>query len=364
MIERRTLWHRRSLMVMVASPMGFWPFSGLSLSFLPVVLWTMGTLGVIVTSSGWGRRSPLMMIAWVYLASMVPAMVLLGSSPVRVFTEAHLGLGVLGAMAIAQGPMGMRQLARWMVTIGGAMVGIALLVGAFGFSPSARLWAPTPNPGMLATYLVGAVPVALLLMRTEWRWSFYLIAFAGAILLTGTRAAVIGVVAMAPLLLGLSPWALSRRAQIALAVAVVGVVLLALGWRSPDLTLLTGDLERLGWWRDALAMSTERVFGWGLWGFADAGLVDAGGLAVDAPHNVYLQEILARGVLAPLTFLLLGATARVLWRVGTPLSRALLASMVGLGVMGIWWIPSLYMGLWLILAMGYAMRMDAREVSE
>jgi O-antigen ligase len=352
-----------ALLVLFCSPLAWIPREGQAHAFFPLLVYMLGAMAFLVTAVRLHItiKTPLQRLGWLYVAITVFLTLGEAVSAERILAPGHLILGVLVALWYGASGIPIERVLRWMVLVGGVMVGIALLVQAMGLSTYDRLWAPAPNPGFLAAYMVGALPVALRMSRTRWRWVFYALAFAGVILLTGTRAGVGGALAGGLVLL-LHPEGLVhfQRRSLLTGTLVVGLIALSLfAWRSPSLDLLAGDQARFAWWGEALEMFTERPFtGWGMWGFSEAGLVDPNGAPVDAPHNVYLQELMARGLLSVFSFSLLGLTLWRLWRTRTPEGAALSAALVGLGVYGLWWLPSLHMGLWLLIGMGYAMSQE------
>jgi hypothetical protein len=375
------LWARYGLWFLLLAPFAFFPGNAAMLALWPSVLVRLGVVFIAVQALVVWRpwKGALLGLTLLYLLSS--GLVLLTApdteralwgAPGRYTGVVDTGLWVIGALALSSMLDAWSKHTLYMVRVGLLMVPFGMLITFLGFSDSLRIWAPAPNPGFLAAYFLGAFPVALMIAwgrlmpgKERLGWLAVVLLLAGMVL-TQTRMGLVGAgIASALMLFHPSGIRLSLRGV--LMGALVLCVLLAgvWTWRAPSV-FLAGDRERLEWWGVAGEMLTQApsLSGYGPGGFLEAGLVSQNGLNVDAPHNIYLQEVVERGMLAIPTFSLLTYTFLVLWRRRDALAGAYACGLAGFAVYGIMWLPSLQMGLWLMLYLAYALRVERAEREE
>jgi O-Antigen ligase len=227
-----------------------------------------------------------------------------------------------------------------------ATTAVAVLTGALTVSEGTRVSAELADPNHFAGILV---LVCLLLValgisvRTTWATiptALASIALSIALLATLSRSGWLGLLVGVVLLFVLLP---ARRWQLAAVAGVVALVVLSAGLTGPISARLsphaTGPWEMLAsrWrvWTAAVAMTSDHpLFGVGLDNFrVYYPLYSVRPLAVDHAHNLFLNIIAERGILALLTFInLLFAyfltIGKVLRRVDSGLLRALGAGLI------------------------------------
>ena len=283
------------------------------------------------------------------LASVNPALSLGGSNwrYWGLLTQlAALGFAYLVAACCAGRPRRLHVLLRSIAASGliVALYGIAQYFGwdpfldARGYHVGEGIWAIVRPPSTLghadysANWLLFVVfagaALAVSEQRTPWRWLAWTAAAAGsvAIVLSGTRAAIAGLLAGALFLILMSWW--DRRFRlpyVALGLAIAAVA--ALFYLSPAGEKLRARVHwaleepaggaRILLWRDSLRMAAARwPAGYGpetfIATFARHQSEDLARAYPDfyheSPHNIYLDVLVAQGVAGPVLLLALAAS--------------------------------------------------------
>ncbi|MGA3075019.1 MAG: O-antigen ligase family protein [Bryobacteraceae bacterium] len=311
------------------------------------------------------------------LASVNPALSLGGSNWRYwglVTQLAALGFAYLVAACCAGQPGRLRTVLRGVAASGliVAVYGIAQYFGwdplldARGYHVGEGFWAIVRPPSTLghadysANWLLFVVFAAGALAVSEehqhWRWLSWIAVAAGAvaIVLSGTRAAMIGMLAGAVLLtLWRGPYASRRLTATALAMVAATAVF----YVSPAGEKLRARVHwarqepaggaRLLLWRDSLRMAVARwPAGYGpetfIASFALHQSADLGRAYPDfyheSPHNIYLDTLVAQGVAGPALLLALAASgfaAAIISRRSVPRNPAAGALAAGLAAMTI-----------------------------
>src|ERR1017187_7933583 len=283
------------------------------------------------------------------LASVNPALSLGGSNWRYwglVTQLAALGLAYLVSACCAGRPGRLRVVLRSIAASGlvVALYGIAQYFGwdplldARGYHVGEGIWTIVRPPSTLghadysANWLLFVVfagaALAVSEQRTPWRWLAWTAAAAGsvAIVLSGTRAALIGLLAGALFLILMSWWGRRfRLPYVALGLAIAAVA--ALFYLSPAGAKLRARVHwareepaggaRVLLWRDSLRMAAARwPAGYGpetfISSFALHQSADLGRAYPDfyheSPHNIFLDVLVAQGVAGPVLLLALGAS--------------------------------------------------------
>ncbi len=283
------------------------------------------------------------------LASVNPALSLGGSNwrYWGLLTQlAALGFAYLVAACCAGRPRRLRVLLRSIAASGliVALYGIAQYFGwdpfldARGYHVGEGIWTIVRPPSTLghadysANWLLFVVfagaALAVSEQRTPWRWLAWTAAAAGsvAIVLSGTRAAIAGLLAGALFLILMSWWGRRfRLPYVALGLAIAAVA--ALFYLSPAGEKLRARVHwaleepaggaRLLLWRDSLRMAAARwPAGYGpetfIATFARHQSEDLARAYPDfyheSPHNIYLDVLVAQGVAGPVLLLALAAS--------------------------------------------------------
>ena len=260
-----------------------------------------------------------------------PGLSLMGTNW-REFGLVPQAAALLFAWSIAGCPGNARVVLRG-VAISGAAAGVYGIAQYFGWDPflpaaayhiGEGIWTIVRPPGTLgyvsyfATWLVVSAFLSLALETMEtaaaWRWTARIAAAicAVAMLLTGTRAAMLGLAAGAVVWLYLRGFRLTRRmAAGAAAVALVGAAFYFSppGWNLRSRTRWFTE-DRLGGgrpelWRDTLQMARRRLAaGYGPETFtAEFARFESPGLAAaypdfeyESPHNMFLDALTAQGI--------------------------------------------------------------------
>jgi len=285
------------------------------------------------------------------LASVNPALSLGGSTwrywglPTQL---AALGFAYLVCACCAGRPDRLRVVLRGIAASGliVALYGMAQYFGwdplldAGGYHVGQGIWAIVRPPSTLghadysANWLLFVVfagaALAVSEQQTPWRWLAWGAAAAGsvAIVLSGTRAAMLGMLAGAALLLvWLIVWHGLRITRAVAAVALAMVAAAAVFYVSPAGEKLRARVHwalreppggaRLLLWRDSLRMARARwLAGYGpetfIASFALHQSADLGRAYPDfyheSPHNIFLDTLVAQGVAGPVLLLALGAS--------------------------------------------------------
>ena len=281
------------------------------------------------------------------LASVNPALSLGGSNWRYwglVTQLAALGLAYLVSACCAGRPGRLRVVLRSIAASGlvVALYGIAQYFGwdplldARGYHVGEGIWTIVRPPSTLghadysANWLLFVVfagaALAVSEQRTRWRWLAWSAAAAGsvAIVLSGTRAAMIGLAAGAVFLILWRGLRVSRRVA---AVALAIVAAAAVFYVSPAGAKLRARVHwareepaggaRVLLWRDSLRMAAARwPAGYGpetfISSFALHQSADLGRAYPDfyheSPHNIFLDVLVAQGVAGPVLLLALGAS--------------------------------------------------------
>ena len=283
------------------------------------------------------------------LASVNPALSLGGSNwrYWGLLTQlAALGFAYLVAACCAGRPRRLHVLLRSIAASGliVALYGIAQYFGwdplldARGYHVGDGIWTIVRPPSTLghadysANWLLFVVfagaALAVSEQRTPWRWLAWSAAAAGsvAIVLSGTRAAIAGLLAGALFLILMSWWGRRfRLPYVALGLAIAAVA--ALFYLSPAGEKLRARVHwaleepaggaRLLLWRDSLRMAAARwPAGYGpetfIATFARYQSKDLARAYPDfyheSPHNIYLDVLVAQGVAGPVLLLALAAS--------------------------------------------------------
>lgn len=315
---------------------------------------------VLVAAAGWLRRPARLrlrgetaLLALVTFAAVATAAALAGPVPGRGLLGTLNRMG--GAIAwvfyllfflllrVGLDDEGWRQLLRATAVVSGAVALYALVQaygGALGIAVPgwgrARIWSTVGNPGPLAAYLTLSAAVAGHLWRTaagrraRVLWICVLLLDLWVVLLTGTRAALLGLLFGAALLTGLVP-ALrgERRGWLRLgglagaAAVVTAVAILVLGGGLPAgerlLELGPSALEnRLPMWEAAWRGFLERpLLGFGPESFdllydryfEPAWYLASGSSHHDRAHEVLLGALAETGVPGALAYIVFWAAA-------------------------------------------------------
>ena len=283
------------------------------------------------------------------LASVNPALSLGGSNwrYWGLLTQlAALGFAYLVAACCAGRPGRLHVLLRSIAASGliVALYGIAQYFGwdpfldARGYHVGEGIWTIVRPPSTLghadysANWLLFVVfagaALAVSEQRTPWRWLAWTAAAAGsvAIVLSGTRAAIAGLLAGALFLILMSWWGRRfRLPYVALGLAIAAVA--ALFYLSPAGEKLRARVHwaleepaggaRILLWRDSLRMAAARwPAGYGpetfIATFARHQSEDLARAYPDfyheSPHNIYLDVLVAQGVAGPVLLLALAAS--------------------------------------------------------
>ena len=283
------------------------------------------------------------------LASVNPALSLGGSNwrYWGLLTQlAALGFAYLVAACCAGRPRRLHVLLRSIAASGliVALYGIAQYFGwdpfldARGYHVGEGIWTIVRPPSTLghadysANWLLFVVfagaALAVSEQRTPWRWLAWTAAAAGsvAIVLSGTRAAIAGLLAGALFLILMSWWGRRfRLPYVALGLAIAAVA--ALFYLSPAGEKLRARVHwaleepaggaRILLWRDSLRMAAARwPAGYGpetfIATFARHQSEDLARAYPDfyheSPHNIYLDVLVAQGVAGPVLLLALAAS--------------------------------------------------------
>jgi len=314
------------------------------------------------------------------LASVNPVLSLAGSNwrDWGLVTQlAALGVAYLVAACCAGRPGRLRVVLRAVAASGliVALYGIAQYLGwdplldPRGYHVGEGIWAIVRPPSTLghadysANWLLFVVFAAAALAvsepRTPWKWLAWAAAAAGcvAIVLSGTRAAMLGVLAGAAFLALWSRWWGRRFRLPYLAVALAIVAAAVVFYLSPPGAQLRARVHwalqepaggaRLLLWRDSLRMAAARwPVGYGpetfIATFARHQSAALGRAYPDfyheSPHNIFLDVLVAQGVPGPLLLLALAASgfaAAIISRRSTRPNAAAGALAAGLAAMSI-----------------------------
>lgn len=291
--------------------------------------------------------------------------------------DRRFGMVALSTMAVAflagqdiDDATGRRTLGRWVVVALGTMSVYGLLE-ATGISPvdltttTTRLGSTLGSPAYLGAAVCLLTPIAFGLASsgdetTGWRWAAAAGGVGGVFLLagSGTRAALVGMVAAG--VVALSTWPLpGRRAGIAAGVAAV-VLVVGLGLSPLGSRVLEGETGgRLDEWRVALEATASRpIVGTGLEGYriafpshVSSDYVRAHGreTVTDRAHSGPLDLAVATGVAGGAAWLAaaLWLTGRA-WRVrrlSDPLVVGMAAGVVALVVQELFLFPTVEVGV-------------------
>lgn len=167
--------------------------------------------------------------------------------------------------------------------------GISLLLGFYQFLSHGETYATLKNSNTMAFYSILAAGICL-------EWGNYYLAFSFLILIFISKSAgAILAIFFASLLYSFDMKA-QREFRKNPLISLIAVILLVAAFISIDISSIK---DRLGWWRAALLMISDRpLLGWGAGAFAFAGGAFRGPSSSGSiyAHNYYLEFILENGI--------------------------------------------------------------------